>query len=68
MIQITIITQKLDRIICEVIEKDSKQQSENLLECLNIYYNMILAIEYLKKIDIRLEFLNVKDIYLNIGN
>jgi hypothetical protein len=58
----------LDRIICEVIEKDSKQQSENLLECLNIYYNMILAIEYLKKIDIRLEFLNVKDIYLNIGN
>ncbi len=58
----------MDRNICEIIEKDSKQQYENLLECLNIYYNIILTIEYLKKIDIRIEVLNLKDIYLNIGN
>jgi hypothetical protein len=34
---------------------DSRKQSENLIECFKIYYNIINLFDYLKNIDIRVE-------------
>ncbi len=35
------------------------------MEGLKIYYNIIIALKYLKKINVRIEDLNLKDIYTN---
>ncbi len=59
--------QNLDCNFCEFIINNDYSQSENLLKCLKFYYNIILSIEYLKKLDLRVEDLNLSDIYIDIG-
>ncbi len=46
---------------------DNYSQSENLFKCLKFYYNIIISIEYLIKLDLRVEDLNLSDIYIDIG-
>ncbi len=49
MIEITIITQKLDGKICEFLKKNYKylDKQDQMLECLKIFYFIYTASEFL---------------------
>lgn len=49
------------------MNKESNKKSISLFECLKIYFNIIIAIEYLNKIGLTIEYLSFKDFYINHG-
>ncbi len=51
--------EKLECNICEFMKIDYGKPSKNLYKCLKIYYNIILTFDYLKKLDLRIENLNI---------
>ncbi len=60
--------QRLQSNFCDYMKKESEQQQEKLFDCLKIYYNTIIALEYLKKIGLMIENFNLNDIFINQGN
>ncbi len=61
-IEILIVTQKLNFNFCEFTKN---QLIENLFVNLKIYYKIFMAIEYLNKMDLRIDDLNLEDLYIH---